>query len=108
MKPSAVTRRQSARTAVTTHAFVHCRGRFQHTKVIDYSPGGVQLGGTFGLNRTDPVEVELMSGTRLAGRVAWSVGERSGITFSESLQETHPAMVELARRAVATPGKLHR
>jgi hypothetical protein len=49
-----------------------------------------------------------MSGTRLAGSVAWSVGERSGITFSEPLEETHPAMIELARGAVAKPREPHR
>jgi hypothetical protein len=105
MEPHApvVERRKSPRAAATIHAFVHCRGRFQHTKITDYSAGGVNLSGTFGLHETDPVEIELMSGTRLAGRVAWSVGERTGVHFLEPLDEAHPVMLELERAAVAKP-----
>ena len=100
---SALERRQTARTNATVHAFLHCGGRFQHTNVVNYSPDGMQLRGTFGLHKDDPVEIELMSGTRLAGRVAWSLGDRTGIAFSERLPDTHPALYELSRAVVAKP-----
>ena len=41
--------RQSDRYATKANAFVHCHGLFQNAKVIDYSAGGLQLAGTFGL-----------------------------------------------------------
>jgi hypothetical protein len=96
-----VERRKFVRKTPTTHAFVHCRGRFQHTRITDYAAGGVQVRGTFGLHEGDPVEIELMSGTRLAGRVAWSLGDRTGIEFLEPLDDAHPGMLELASAAVA-------
>ena len=85
------------------NAFVHCRGQFQATKIIDYSAGGLRLEGTFGLIQTDHVQIELMSGTRVAGRVAWSVGAQTGIIFSDPLPADHPALIELSRRADNRP-----
>jgi hypothetical protein len=103
MNPPApiVERRKFARKTPTIHAFVHCRGRFQHTRVTDYAAGGMQVSGTFGLHKGDPVEIELMSGTRLAGRVAWSLGERTGIEFLEPLEDTHPGLIEMASASAA-------
>ena len=46
---SADVHRQFHRHPVKANAFVHCRGQFQSAKVIDYSNGGLQLEGTFGL-----------------------------------------------------------
>jgi len=92
--------RQFARTPVRANAFIHCRGQFQRAKVIDYSSGGLQLEGTFGLIKTDPIQIELISGARLPGRVAWSLGTQTGVVFSETLPSSHPAMVELSRRSL--------
>jgi hypothetical protein len=94
-----IERRKSVRAATAINAFVHCRGRFQHAKIIDYSAGGLRLSGTFGLHTSDPVEIELISGTRLHGRVTWSLGERIGISFLEQLGEEHPAMIEIVHAA---------
>ena len=92
-------RRQFLRNPVRAHAFVHARGRFQRAQVIDYSHGGLQLEGTFGLTKQDAIQVELITGVRIAGKVAWSLGSHTGIVFPELLPPTHPAIVELARRA---------
>ncbi len=83
------------------NAFVHCHGHFQNAKITDFSAGGMRLSGTFGLHTRDPVEIELISGTKLAGRVIWSLGERAGITFLEPLGENHPAMIELTQAIAA-------
>jgi hypothetical protein len=91
-------RRQSERTSARTQVLVHCRGRFQRAKVADYSHTGLQLEGTFGLIRSDLVAVEFISGVRVPGKVEWSLGGQTGIAFSESLEDSHPAMVELARK----------
>jgi hypothetical protein len=94
-----IERRKSARAATAINAFVHCHGHFQNAKITDFSAGGVRLSGTFGLHTRDAVEIELMSGKKLAARVMWSLGERAGISFLEPLGEDHPAMIELAQAA---------
>ena len=92
--------REFDRHPVKAYAFVHCRGQFQSAKVIDYSKGGLQLEGTFGLIETDAIQIELISGIRVSGRVAWSFGAQTGIVFFEPLPTDHPALLELLRRAV--------
>jgi len=98
-QPSKPSRRQCERTPVNMQVFVHCRGRFQRAKITDYSQSGLQLEGTFGLINTDLVQIELVSGVRMPGKVEWSLGGQTGITFSRPLEASHPAMVELARKA---------
>jgi hypothetical protein len=56
----------------------------------------MQLEGTFGLIPSDAVLVELLSGVRVPGKVEWSLGGQTGVVFSERLETSHPAMVELA------------
>ena len=91
--------RQFERRPVTANAFVHCRGQFQPAKIVDYSAGGLRLEGTYGLIKRDLIEIELISGPRIPCRVAWSLGGQTGIVFSEPLPASHPALIELSRRA---------
>jgi hypothetical protein len=93
----ATSRRKFERRALKVNAIIHCRGHFQYAKVVDYSTSGLQLEGTFGLITRDPVEVELISGTRIPGQVAWSLGCQTGIAFSEPLATSHPAFIELSQ-----------
>jgi hypothetical protein len=97
--------RQFPRHPVKAYAFVHCRGQFKSAKVIDYSKGGLQLEGTFGLIKTDPIQIEFISGIRVQGRVAWSLGAQTGIVFFEPLPADHPALIELLRRAATRLSK---
>jgi PilZ domain len=90
--------RQFDRRPVKAHVFVHCHGHFQRANVVDYSHGGLQLEGTFGLSKRDAIEVELISGTRVPAQVAWSLGAHTGVTFGGPLPTHHPAMIELARK----------
>jgi hypothetical protein len=92
-------RRQFERRPVRANAIVHCRGKFQCATVIDYSEGGLRLEGTFGLIKTDPIQIEFISGARVPARVAWSLGSQTGVIFVEPLQAGHPALIELVRRA---------
>ena len=106
--PAAATlaRRAFDRTPVRAHALVHHDHRFQPVRILDFSSGGLQLDGTFGLIEQDAVQVQLLSGTQIAAKVAWSRGRRTGVTFAEPLPEGHPGMLELARRTVGSA--LHR
>jgi PilZ domain len=92
-------RRRIERTSVRVYVLVYCRDHFQRANIADYSEAGLQLEGTFGLIPTDRVQIELVSGLRVPGKVEWSLGGRTGIIFSQRLDEAHPAMVELARKA---------
>jgi len=98
-EPITSCRRRIERTSARVQVLVHCRGRFQRAKIADYSHVGLQLEGTFGLIPTDLVLIELVSGIRLPGKVEWSLGGQTGIVFSERLESSHPAIVELARKA---------
>jgi hypothetical protein len=95
---SGLTEREFDRTLGTANALLHCRGSFQTVRVVDYAQSGLQLAGTFGLFEHDAVQVELTSGLSLPGRVAWSVGNRSGVAFSEPMDVDHPAFLELAQK----------
>jgi hypothetical protein len=97
-KATMLFRRQFERTSARAPVFVHCRGRFQRAMIADYSQVGLQLQGTFGLIRNDPVLIELISGVRIEGKVEWSLGVRTGVVFLEPLQPSDPAMQELARQ----------
>ena len=96
---AAPTHRQFQRTPLRANAFVHRGARFQRAQIVDYSQGGLQLEGTFGFIKQDPIQIEFISGVRITGKVAWSLGAHTGIVFPEPLPSTHPAIVELARRA---------
>jgi len=96
---SAPAHRQFERTAVKANVFVHCSGRFQRARVVDYSAGGLRLDGTFGLLKRDAVQVELITGIRISAKVAWSLGAQTGVVFAEPLSSAHPVLAELARRA---------
>jgi hypothetical protein len=100
--------RRFHRNRVSAHAFVHVHGGFQAVTIVDYSRGGLQLKGTFGLFQGDQVDIEFLSGIRVPGSVAWCLGARTGIAFCETLPETHPAMSELAHtaRGVSQPAEL--
>ena len=98
-EPTTSCRRRIERTSARIQVLVHCRGRFQRAKIADYSQVGLQLEGTFGLIPRDLVAIELLSGVRVPGKVEWSLGGQTGIVFSDRLETSHPAMVELARKA---------
>jgi hypothetical protein len=87
-----------ARTLVKANAFAHCGSRFQRAQIVVYALGGLMLEGTFGLIKHDPIQVELIMGTRVPGKIAWSLGAHTGMILQEPLQPSHP-LVELERRA---------
>jgi PilZ domain len=95
--------RRFRRNPVRAHAFVHVHGGFQAVTILDYSRGGLQLKGTFGLFQDDQVVIESLSGARVPGRVAWCLGARTGIAFCQPLPETHPVMSQLARSSRNVP-----
>jgi hypothetical protein len=95
-QPVTSCRRKTERKSTKAQVLVHCRGRFQRARIVDYSQVGLQLEGTFGLIQTDLVAIELVSGVRVPGKVEWSLGGRTGVAFCEPLEETHEAMLELA------------
>ena len=90
-------RRRHERRSVAVTALVHCHGRFQTVSILDFSAGGLQLQGAFGVAPGDQIEIELLSGHRLAAKVAWSLGSRIGAAFTPALAADSPGLVALQR-----------
>ena len=101
-QPSSL-RRRDERHAIRATALAYCHGRFQTVRIVDYSPGGLQLQGCFGVSTGDEITIELLSGQRLAAMVMWSMGSRLGVRFLQPLEQDHPvlAALTLASRRVA-------
>ena len=100
-RATAVRRRHERRSAAVT-ALVHSHGRFQTVSILDFSTGGLQLQGAFGVAVGDQISIELLSGQRLAAKVVWSLGSRIGAQFTPALPADHPGIVAL-QRMVGTP-----
>jgi PilZ domain-containing protein len=90
-------RRQHERRSAVITALVHCHGRFQTVSIQDVSTGGLQLQGAFGVAVGDQIEIELLSGHRLAAKVVWSLGSRIGAQFTPVLAADNPDFVALQR-----------
>lgn len=88
-------RRRDERHPTRVTVLVHCHGRFQTVRIVDFSLGGLQLQGCFGAGVGDEIAVEFLSGQRIAAKVAWSVGSRLGVRFLQPLSESHPAVAVL-------------
>jgi PilZ domain len=99
-----VIRRRHERRSATVTALVHSHGRFQTVSIVDFSSGGLQLQGAFGLAVGDRIIVELLSGHRLPGKVVWSLGSRIGAQFAPALPPDHPGMLALQRSVGAAEG----
>jgi hypothetical protein len=99
-------RRRDDRHSIRLTALAHCHGRFQTVRIVDFSVGGLQLQGGFGVGPGDDVVVELLSGHRLAAKAAWSLSSRIGVRFLQPLSAEHPALailLQAARRSAAPP-----
>ena len=95
-------RRRDERRAVRITALVHCHGRFQTARIVDFSLGGLRLDGCFGLAVADQVGVELLSGQRLEGKVAWAVASRIGVQFHHPLAPDDTVVARLSKAASRT------
>ena len=94
---SQLARRRDERRATRVTALAHCHGRFQTVRVVDFSLGGMQLDGCFGVAVADRLAVELLSGQRLEGKVAWAVAGRIGLRFRQPLAPDDPVVALLSR-----------
>lgn len=92
-------RRRDERCPTRVRALVHCHGRFQTALIVDFSLGGLQLQGCFGVGVADNVAVELLSGHRFPAKVAWSIGGRAGVRFLQPLSAEDPALAALREAA---------
>jgi hypothetical protein len=99
---AALRRRHDRRSAAIT-ALVHSHGRFHTVSILDFSTGGLQLQGAFGVASGDVIEIELLSGHRLSAKVVWSLGSRIGAAFSPPLDPDSPAIVALQRTVAGSP-----
>jgi hypothetical protein len=73
-------------------------------RIVDFSVGGLQLQGCFGVSVGDAVVVELLSSQRLEGKVAWSMGSRLGVRFRQPMLTDDPALLVLQHVTRHAPG----
>ena len=92
-------RRQHERRSAAIKALVQCHGRYQTVSIVDFSAGGMQLQGAFGVTTGDQIVIELLSGHKLNAKVAWSLGSRIGAQFAQALQADSPALLSLQSAA---------
>ena len=94
--------RRDERRAARIRVLLYCHGRFQTARIVDFSLGGLQLDGCFGVAVTDHVAVELLSGQRLEGKAVWAVAGRVGVKFNHPLTPDDPVVALLSRAATRT------
>jgi len=95
-------RRRGERYLIRATALMHCHGRFQTVRIVDFSLSGLQLDGGFGVGAGDDIIVELLTGDRLAGKIVWSLGSRVGVRFPRPLSAEHPGWAALQHAARRT------
>ncbi len=95
-------RRRDERRAASITALVYCHGRFQTARIVDFSLGGLQLDGCFGVAVANRLAVELLSGQRLEGKAAWAVASRIGVQFCQPLAPDDPIVALLSQIASRT------
>jgi hypothetical protein len=81
------TRRTFERRSTWVNAVVHCEGHSQSVVIRDVSRGGMKIEFAYGLAPGDEISIELMSGRRLEGTVAWSLAAYCGVEFAAPLAE---------------------
>ena len=89
-KPAAVRRRHDRRSAAIT-ALVHSHGRFQTVSILDFSMGGLQLQGAFGVAAGDVIQIERRDrGSRERGFTAVAAGPHldDGLRLSAHLAQS--------------------
>jgi hypothetical protein len=88
--------RRSPRHSVRLRALLHRANRFQTTIIHDLSVHGARVDGAMGVYPGDVVEIWLMGGRKIAGRVAWWLMGSCGIEFSEPLTDDDPLLTVAA------------
>ena len=86
------TRRLFERRNTWVQALLHFGDRTQSIVIRDISRSGMRIEFAYGLNPGDEIEVELMSGRRLQGNVAWSVAAYCGVELQTLLAEDDPVL----------------
>jgi hypothetical protein len=99
-------RRRYPRRPVHVSALIHAHGLCRSVTIVDYTPLGLRLKGTFGIAAGDRITVELLTGDRLPLVVAWAMGSEVGAEFVGPTRSEHPAIVAL-EDAVQRYQRLH-
>lgn len=90
--PELPQRRRSARKGLFQECNVQHSRRTSRALVRDVSSGGLGLDGIAGLRPNDLVVIDLDTGRRLMGMVAWAKGRLSGVRFSTALPPNDPLL----------------
>ncbi|MGE5511648.1 MAG: PilZ domain-containing protein [Bacteroidota bacterium] len=94
------------RKTVRCPALVHQGNLFQRVMVVDFNASGLGLDHTFALTVGQRVEIEVLTGHRLAGKVAWAIGSRAGVEFARPMSARDPTYVHLVEWSERPPPTL--
>ncbi|MEM6498888.1 MAG: PilZ domain-containing protein [Pseudomonadota bacterium] len=91
-EPGADRLRKFSRQLVSIRAFLHFGGRFQSTLIRDLSRSGAGLRGAVGVIPGDRVNIELLDGRAISGKVKWWLAGNCGVAFDTKLEENDPLL----------------
>jgi hypothetical protein len=81
------------RVELTAEAMLIRTHEVEHVVVCNISQGGLGFEGPSRFEMGQMVEIKLLaSGRSLEGRLAWRIGNRAGVAFARSLEETDPLL----------------
>jgi len=84
--------RKFSRQLVNIRAFLHFGGRFQSTLIRDLSQSGAGLRGAVGVIPGDRVNIELLDGRSISGKVKWWLAGNCGVAFDTALEDNDPLL----------------
>ena len=88
------------RVHLNAEAFLSGSQRGEIVMVRNISAGGLGFDGAVNVSAGQAIEIRLvLSGRRLTGRVAWKIGEKAGVEFTERLAAGRYAADQLRRVA---------
>lgn len=90
--------RRAPRHPVHIRALLHKGSSFQTTTITDLSSGGAGLESAVGIFPADMIEIELMDGRRIAGKVSWWLMGCCGVQFLEELASDDPLLINYTYR----------
>jgi len=79
-------------------------GSAQPCSVRKISPLGATIRGAGARTVGQEVAIELATGHRAPGTIAWAVGDEAGVRFKQPIDMVAPLLLEVARRRIERGG----
>lgn len=94
--PGWAERRKARRSRLGLACMARVAGRIMPATIHDISIGGMGLHGVTQVDRGAPIDVELPTGRRLSGTIAWHADANIGVKFATPLSARDPLLPQSA------------